>query len=630
MPFYGTLPGSGFPEGQVLNEPCWNTPAEDCPFELVGKYNFCGGRMYPAVIDDDDNLYFFTARGRLHSLDKQGKFRWRMDFCNAPPAQYGGVAQQYLTAQEYPLVMDYHGTLYFFIGDVLYGVSQDGEVLLQRRVIVPGIQPDPLLQKYGEDTDYSYEEMIYGVGNEVQIPAIAPVLDTQGRLYVAFRFHGYDTPRSLIAGYVQLDRLGAVLSYSWDYWGETHSLVGDREGRVVATEVNYYSAAGKGPCDDVTPSRVKHLVVYDDGTKWKRSSMDWQPAWLSSPVVGVNGQAYGLSSEHGGVKPVRYGAQGDYVKLAPIASTSETDRSTITWSNYPIADRDGYMYVVRDLGFSTGIGLVAFDPVKAEAEANPEVSLLDQPGKGYLWGLNLNLVVMNYGSPVLTAGGYMYVPFGTGIMALKLKTGGAEPELAWRYNAPGGAYPTAMHVLSDGTLVIGSSEGMLYFLKEKDIENGGLDTQAAWPRPYHDNYRSNNASHPIKWDRTKPAPYPSLQELLAKAPDDWNCNADTRCFPKSYHDTCDWGWPKTPESQDISCSKSKAVKLPCPDPRRYPCLAKEKIAVHPCDAPPDDPDPANCNCATPGIGSGSALPYLAVLLVLVGLATVGIRSRKRR
>jgi hypothetical protein len=594
--------------------------------------------MYPAVIDDDDNLYFFTARGRLHSLDKQGKFRWRMDFCNAPPGQYGGIPQHMRTSLEYPLVMDYHGTLYFFIGDVLYGVSGDGEVLLQRRVLLPGLQPDPLLRKYREDTDpeetFNYEQLIFGWSFLSDTQSLTPVLDVEGRLYVGFVAGGGTFTNKAKRGYAQLDRLGNVLSHYMGYSGDWSPLVGDSQGRVIGLITNGFDPKDEAPCDNSSVGKDKSFVVtYEPESGWARQRVSWRAFfWVTYPVVGANGSPYAFSAQDFGVRPVRYGLDDKIVPLAPIAYYPSNDGARITASNQVIVDRNGYMYVERDLGFSTGIGLVAFDPVKMEAEADPKVYLLEQKDKGYLWGLDLPVVAMNYGTPVLTAAGNLYAPMANRIIALKLSAGGAAPEVLWKYTADGGVYPTAMHVLSDGTLVIGNSEGMLYFVKEKGIENGGLDTQAAWPRPYHDNYRSNNASHPIKWDRTKPAPYPSLQELLADAPDDWNCNADTRCFPKSYHESCDRDLPTTLEFQEISCGKKQAVQIPCPDPRRYPCLAKEKVAVHPCDADPVDPEPSSdCNCATPGAGSPNFPSALAVLLLsLVGLATLRIRSRKRR
>ena len=77
-----------------------------------------------------------------------------------------------------------------------------------------------------------------------------------------------------------------------------------------------------------------------------------------------------------------------------------------------------------------------------------------------------------------------------------------------------------MAVLSDGTLVVGALDGYVYFLKEKNIDNGGL-AEGGWPRAYHDNYHSNNAAHPFRWDRSKPPPYPPIEELMKDLSPGW-------------------------------------------------------------------------------------------------------------
>ncbi len=59
----------------------------DCPCEVTGAYQTCGGVIWSMMVDDSDNLYFWTARGRLHSVDKDGAFRWRFELC-APEPDY--------------------------------------------------------------------------------------------------------------------------------------------------------------------------------------------------------------------------------------------------------------------------------------------------------------------------------------------------------------------------------------------------------------------------------------------------------------------------------------------------------------------------------------------------------------
>lgn len=52
----------------------------DC-VRLVGKYMACGGPMTPFLVDDDDNVYFWAGRWKLHAIDKRGNLRWRFDLC---------------------------------------------------------------------------------------------------------------------------------------------------------------------------------------------------------------------------------------------------------------------------------------------------------------------------------------------------------------------------------------------------------------------------------------------------------------------------------------------------------------------------------------------------------------------
>jgi len=126
-------------------------------------------------------------------------------------------------------------------------------------------------------------------------------------------------------------------------------------------------------------------------------------------------------------------------------------------------------------------------------------------------------------------------------------------------------------ILSDGTLVIQALDGYLYFLKEKYVDNGGPAT-SGWPRAFHDNYHSNNAAHPLRWDRSGRAPYPPLEALLEGAPDGWMCNDDTRCYPREYYCTCDWGGTYDWAGSEVDPDEPGAVCPPCPDFRRTHCF----------------------------------------------------------
>ncbi|MCU0661788.1 MAG: hypothetical protein MUC50_05615, partial [Myxococcota bacterium] len=563
------------------------------------------------VIDDQDNLYFWTARGRLHSVDKRGKLRWRLDLCDAGPP-YDKV----FTPKELPMIMDFHGTLYFFVGDELYGVrGSDGKVLLQRRIIIPGVRPDPR---------GAAENLTMAEGERVtffQYHGLAPVLGADGTLYAAFQLSG-SGERIVSSGYLHLSRLGDALAvFTRQGLVSVDSIVGDHKGRVIGSHTEVRVVSGQLCDEDAEEQSVRVVsVIAEEGWTQRDGNQE-----LHGRVVSKTGMVYSVDG-----RLFQYSADTPSKRLVDIAS-QDVDSSEINAFNRPVMDRDGFIYVTRDQGYSTGVGLIALDPVKIEAGVtDPKAYLLTMPNApGYLWGLRVPYPALNATTPVITKSGILYTALGGSLLALQLKEGGAQPTVTWEYIAPGGLYPTTMHVLSDGTLLIGDDSGWLYFLRD-GIDNGGLDTQAAWPRPYHDNYRSNNASHPMKWDRAKPAPYPSLEELLEEARAGWNCNTDNRCYPKKYYETCDWGGDTDWAGDEVSCGSKNAIATPCPkenDPRRTVCLATDDLAVHPCDAPPSDPQ--NCNCATPGAIKTSTVPWLGLALCLAALAAIVLRVRRQ-
>ena len=165
-------------------------------------------------------------------------------------------------------------------------------------------------------------------------------------------------------------------------------------------------------------------------------------------------------------------------------------------------------------------------------------------------------------------------------------------------------------------------------LEEKYVSNGGL-AQGGWPRAHHDNYHSNSASHPIRWDRSGPAPYPRVTELLADKPSDWSCSSDDRCYPSEYYDSCDWGGTYDWAGNEVDRCEPGAVCTPCPDPRATPCTVPGVVPAD-CDAAPecdDDTDGGTddpligavggaCSCETAGEKEGAS--WLALLPAVAG------------
>ncbi|MCU0663082.1 MAG: hypothetical protein MUC50_12240, partial [Myxococcota bacterium] len=383
------------------------------------------------MIDDQDNLYFWTARGRLHSVDKRGKLRWRLDLCNPGPLYFGDAYPK-----ELPMVMDYHGTLYFFVGDELYGVrSSDGKVLLQRRIMIPGVRPDP---RSSDETLSIAEGEVVTVAN-YQEHGLAPVLGADGTLYAGFQLTGGSSVRSGACGYVRLKRNGELMSYQSHWSCALTALVGGKQDAFFGVHEESEKPAEQKACE------IPGLPSKSFVTRHQEDS------WSSGESFGFReGQ---LVSADGNVYSMGYGVLMRYrnnlsSKFLTRLSDQDVDQSEINAFNRPVMDRDGYIYVTRDQGYNTGVGLIALDPVKIEAEVtDPKAYLLTMPNApGYLWGLKVPFPALNATTPVITHSGILYTALGGSLLALQLKAGGAQPTVTWEYIAPGGLYPTTMHV----------------------------------------------------------------------------------------------------------------------------------------------------------------------------------------
>ena len=123
---------------------------------------------------------------------------------------------------------------------------------------------------------------------------------------------------------------------------------------------------------------------------------------------------------------------------------------------------------------------------------------------------------LSWSTPVLGQGNRLYTGL-AGFAAVDTTNGEVLWELAIGMTA------TAPIILSDGTIVASSGvTGRIYFIKDL-TSDAVAPLQAGWPQAFHDNYHSNNAAHPHRWDRAQPRPYDSVDTLVANLDDPcWN------------------------------------------------------------------------------------------------------------
>ncbi len=509
MPTCANCTNSWFPE---RDEKIVCEDSSDC-VELVGKYMACGGPITPFVVDDDDNIYFWAGRWNLHSLDSRGNLRWRFNFCN-PPEDSLCMSDpdecRPSVARMVPMVMDYHGTLYFFIGNVFYAINSDGELLLKHRVEIPGTDPVPrsYLKIAGGPQDTGANLWANGTG--------APVLHEDGHLTVAFHTVVPEvTDEVMPAGVLEISRTGEVLNTGDFMWeSETPEFLSMQ--RLTATSDGQLGLAGR--------------VGYGLGKATFFALSDLEPVWRTELpkdfgmesiwdydeirpdlAVGPEDRIYG-GSRFGAI----YGFDvGEQVKKRLFNFHSEEGFS---WQNRPIISADGTMYVSyrhQPLGPSLLWALDTTElwnnPVPERSEPGLPADPDDYPG--VLWR-RIYSGAGGWSTPVLARNGRLYDAMG-GIGALDPETG----KEIWRFGER--TMASAPTILSDGTIVVGQGiTGRVFFLKE-DTPNGSMADEG-WPTAMHDRYLSNNAAHPFRWDRSGEPPYPSVDELLEDVPPCWN------------------------------------------------------------------------------------------------------------
>jgi hypothetical protein len=607
----------------------------DCPYEVVGVYQTCGGIVWPLMVDDNDNIYFWTARGRLHSIDRNGEFRWLFELCAPAPDWFASNPEM---RQNFPSVMDYYGDIFFIVGDELYAVGANGEVLLQRRIRIPGIRPEPT-EKI-ETPFVVPETLLFQDGDKNQgdqavwRSAGEPVITTDGRLFAIFELiEGIWRQRR--QGVVELSRAGEVLNtyLPWDDQNKDQiitGLTGDPQERIVFEMISMQNSAFSTCSSEWQgePDYTGYSVTSENGEMsfsapwtWGQIGEEVGHIVLFSPDF-TNQTAFAVASDGS-----KYGPS-NWFRLSRVAANDPLEfyfsmfRDDYLYTNFnpftrPVISADDTIYLEQDLspGYLWAIDSNALGtPLPAESATVPNVSLTT-PGVKWRWDAG-SYAGGIAGTPAIAENGNVYFTAGTHITALD-----PDGNEVWDHTSPTGVFPGMTTILSDGTLVITGQAGHVFLLKEKYIDNGGL-AQSGWPRAFHDNYHSNNAAHPIRWDRSGPAPYPRVTELLADKPADWSCSQDDRCYPSDYYYTCDWGGTYDWAGHEVAPDSPGAVCTPCPDPRRTPCTVTGLVPEEEsCDGGSDggaDGSPsatasAGCSCATVGGNSRKGFSLFSLL-----------------
>ena len=420
-----------------------------------------------------------------------------------------------------PMVMDYYGTLYFFIGDIFYAINSEGELLLERRVTIPEVpvMPGQYLRISNGPVDRTGTSWSNATG--------APVLHTDGTITVAYGILMPSWTDELIrTGIVRLSRSGSVLETGHFPW-KSNSPERVLYTRLAGTRSGRLAVSGQGSSGFLEPlNGEEQYNVW--GTFYALNELD--PFWnMEIPfgyseisgresdeietdlAIGPDERAYGMTY-HG--KVYAFDIHGEMGK--PIFNFNMN--ATLSWQNRPIIAENGTMYLTNH-GYPLGPGMLwAMDTEKLWNEPvaqRPNPWQIPDPAD--YEGLKWRKVYGGSGgwsTPVLSKNGRLYEAMG-GLGALDPETG----EQIWRFGER--TMASAPTILSDGTIVVGQGiTGRIFFLKE-DTPNGGM-ADAGWPGAMHDHYLSNNAAHPFRWDRSAEAPYPPLEELLDAAGPCWN------------------------------------------------------------------------------------------------------------
>ena len=524
----------------------------DCA-EIVGEYNACAGPFSSLVVDEEDNVYFWAGRWQLHSLDKRGNFRWRFELCR-PETERNALTLNRCdsgeetyeltcrsaneTATMKSMVLDYHGTLYFFSGDVLYGLdSKTGEVLVEQELFIPGAKTNPGemvevangdSQPYSRDSYQSGGSLVLRPDGLLQAPYTVRAINYEPKLFEQPEY-----------GLLTLTRNGNVLEVERPFPAQTN------------VDVNYVQVAGWQDSDvhHLAYGFARHYKHY----KLRPANDPSKPEADTAPRFGVLGEGgndaafresvtyQGGSKLYAGAfrsvaispnkKRAYYLSQNGAV-VAQDLKTGEVriifkypGNNTFTWQSRVTFDEDGYLWAISDPENASTPTMMQLDvellwdaPQVHDYlcpwfSASEHCLQFSEPGQEYQIDYRDVPGVMFYltgwrgswSTPLLTRE-RIYAPI-AGLWALDAQT----KETVWRLGDRTMAAAPAM--LSDGTLVVGQGiHGHIFFIREKDVAPTPL-SEKSWSRAFHDNYQSNHLDHPMRWDRSEPEPYPHVSKL---------------------------------------------------------------------------------------------------------------------
>ena len=542
---------------------------ENC-FEIKADYKACGAPMSSFVVDDDDNVYFWSGRWNLHALDKNGNLKWRYDFCE--PYEDESVLgckssgscepgkERYVNI---PTIVDFHNNLFFFIGDILYSLDQNGNLILKKKIELPGIK-NPEKESLFFATGARGASNIWGTSSD------NPILLKNGNIIVGFtsgtkgkEWADYNKyiKNNFYSGWAEIKRTGEVVNV-YNFFHEIENSIILYLNRIILLENEKLFLTGSKikskPLNYDIPSPGSVFLFEDKEIKWQEElKIDFEiyqggkfeEDWFRPALaLGQNGMVFGLT-RHGAVYAI------DTINHEMKRIFNFQMAEVFSWQNRPVVDENGILYFEMDpFGKGTLWALdtnYLWEHPYSEIDVTKRTPLNEIPGVKWVGEMAGSCTMCSgYSTPLLTKNKRLYTGL-SGLSAFDMETG----KEAWWLG--GGTSATAPVMLSDGTIVMGfSGSGWVYFVKDSFDHGGMLET--AWPRAYHDKYNSNNINHPFKWDRTKEEPYKSVSEMLTEI--------DDPCFNEATSDKskCELNGKKAKNSGcscvSVSCNSTKSTE----------------------------------------------------------------------
>lgn len=507
-------------------------PSVDCePASLecesdCGLSNFSTGEgpIGDFRVDSQDRIIYWSGPWRLTALTSDADYAWGFQWCPTVP-----VASRGLTSGVMPgLGIDFDDILYFFVEDRFYAVrSSDGEVLIERKISLELDTDDSRLLlstgKFASNSGprgpkESWDGLLLTSEGELLVPAMEDIFargqrfhlhkfTRSGHLLDSIYFDstpnddpaGFDlTPqywsrvrlarvahdRIFVSGRRALDTEPAAAGSGLDIQGEF--LVLNDDLKILR--------AGAIPTDVVAP-----FSPYEDFEK--------KGDWIISPVAVASDGAVVGGTWHGQI--VRILPNTGEVQVIWDAPT----RHPFIFKNGPVLDGDT-LTVATD-GFFYGYPhLWSFDlPTLIDTR---EQGFDRPPGtqfediRGVNWFYNEERLGDSYSTPTVGEDNTLFFALNGGV-ALDTET---RQEI-WKLGDRSGM-ATSPAILSDGKVVFG--EGISGTVMVVDPPQPAVLKETSWPTAGHDQYRSRDATHPFRWDRSEPRPYPTLEEVMAEDP----------------------------------------------------------------------------------------------------------------